>query len=298
MFLDLDFPIARTSRLPETLRPVHAVDRIRFRPRSGPNALDCWILQPLHRDVTASPVIAVHGIQRQAREQVELLSERARMQGRVVIAPLFDKARWPRYQQAVVRGRADKALLRLIAELEAEGVVASQSFIFSGFSGGAQFVHRFAMLYPQLVEQLIVSSAGWYTMPDDRLYPYGLSAPENRRAVDGLNDNLTRFLQIPITVTIGERDDKIDPNVRSNELVDAQQGKTRMERARSWTIDLLQRAEGLGIDANIKLVTLARCGHSFKRCVRRGGLDTLILPNRASSTLRRPARKQFCELAA
>ncbi|MEL6876687.1 MAG: hypothetical protein AAGL68_01130 [Pseudomonadota bacterium] len=298
MFVDLDFPIARTSRLPETLRPAHAVDRIRFRPRSGPNELDCWIFQPLHRDVAAAPVIAVHGIKRQAREQVELLSERARIQGRVVIAPLFDQARWPRYQQAVVRGRADKALLRLVAELEAEGVLASQRFIFSGFSGGAQFVHRFAMLYPQLVERLIVSSPGWYTMPDDKLYPYGLSAPENRRAVDRLKDNLKRFLQIPITVTIGERDNKIDSNVRTNELLDAQQGETRMERARSWTLDLLQRAQALGVDANVRLVRLARCGHSFKRCVRRGGLDRLILPGRASGRLDNASQQQTCDLAA
>lgn len=298
MFLDLDFPIGRPSRLPETLRASHAVNRLRLRPRSGPNELDCWIFQPLHRDVAAAPVIAVHGIKRQAREQAELLCERARTQGRVVIAPFFGEARWPRYQQAVVRGRADKALLRLIAELEGEGIVASQRFIFSGFSGGAQFVHRFAMLYPQLVERLIVSSPGWYTMPDDKLYPYGLSAPENRRAVDGLKSNLEQFLQIPITVTIGERDDKVGPNVYSNEALDTQQGPTRMQRARSWTLGLLQRADALGIDANVTLATLARCGHSFRRCVRRGGLDGLILPDRTSQMPGIAARQQICDLAA
>lgn len=288
MFLDPNFPMSALMQRQRVLSVAHAVDRIRFRPRSSPCDLDCWIFQPLHRDVAAAPVIAVHGIRREAREQVELLAEQVRLQGRVVIAPVFDAERWPRYQQAVVRGRADKALLRLWSELHGEGIIQAERFILSGFSGGAQFAHRFALLQPQLIERLIVSSAGWYTFPDEAAYPYGLAPPPGRRAVDALQGNLPAFLQIPITVTIGDRDNRCDPNTRSGIAIDAQQGRTRMDRAHEWCRALLAVANRFNIDARITVVTLPRCGHSFRRCVRRGGLDSLILPRPGQEPARMP----------
>jgi pimeloyl-ACP methyl ester carboxylesterase len=256
----------------------HVVDRIRFRPRCSPNDLDCWIYRPLHQDVGATPLVAVHGIRRRGREQVELLADRARSQGRVVIAPIFDAERWPRYQQAVIGGRADKALLRLWNELQAEGLINNNRFILTGFSGGAQFAHRFAMLHTEKIERLIVASAGWYSFPGDAEFPYGLSTPAGRQATEALRKNLPAFLAIPITVTVGERDDRLDPNTRSGDDIDRQQGRTRFERAVNWTRALSRLADRMNVDALIKTVTLPRCGHSFRRCVRVGGLDRLILP--------------------
>jgi pimeloyl-ACP methyl ester carboxylesterase len=262
----------------------HVVDRIRFRPRSSPKDLDCWIFRPMHQDVGAAPLIAVHGIRRRGREQVELLADRGRSQGRVVIAPIFDAERWPRYQQAVIRGRADKALLRLWSELQAEGLFNSDRFILTGFSGGAQFAHRFAMLHPQKVERLIISSAGWYSFPDDAEFPYGLTNPAGRQATKVLRKNLPAFLAIPITVTVGDRDNRLDPNTRSGDDIDRQQGLTRLERAVNWTRALSRLADRMNVDAQIKTVTLPRCGHSFRRCVRIGGLDRLILPGSGVAT--------------
>ena len=44
-----------------------------------------------------------------------------------------------------------------------------------GFSGGAQFAHRFAMLYPGCVRRVVVAAAGWYTYIDPSR-PFPLAA--------------------------------------------------------------------------------------------------------------------------
>ena len=270
----------RSSKALPRLTPVNQVfGRVRLRVRTAPDALDCWIYQPVARDPGAAPLIAVHGIRRGAREQAELLAAQAEASGTTVIAPLFDLDRWPQYQKAVVRGRADKALLRLCDELRAEGIIQGHRFAICGFSGGAQFAHRFAMLHPKLVERLIVSSAGWYTFPDKATFPYGMTPPQNRRAVDDMARNLEAFLQIPITITIGSRDNRRDANTRSGEAIDAQQGPVRFERAHRWADALKKRARQLGIAAKIETIVLDRCRHSFRRCVLRGGLASIILPS-------------------
>ena len=136
--------------------------------------LSCWLALPPEISIDAPPLVAVHGIRRGARDQASHFAARAAALGRPVIAPLFDVKAWPRYQQVVHRERADLALLALMTELRLAGIWRTRSFELFGYSGGAQFAHRFAMLYPHLVERLTVASAGWYTFPDNRRrYPYG-----------------------------------------------------------------------------------------------------------------------------
>ncbi len=152
--------------------PAHGLD---FRPRPGSADLDCWLALPRRISDDRPPLVAVHGLRRDARQQAELFAEQANALGRPVIAPLFDVDRWPRYQQAIRRGRADLALLALMARLRREGIWRTPQFDLFGFSGGAQFAHRFAMLHPETVSRLTTASAGWYTFPDTTRFPHGLS---------------------------------------------------------------------------------------------------------------------------
>ena len=49
----------------------------------------------------------------------------------------------------------------LCADLQPGGHLAdANQFELAGYSGGAQFAHRFAMLYPQMVSRLTVSFGG------------------------------------------------------------------------------------------------------------------------------------------
>ncbi len=250
------------------------------RPRSGRTGLKCWLAMPSTLAADASPLVAIHGIRRRAPQQAELFAARAAAAGRPVIAPLFDETRWPRYQQVVRKQRADLALLALMNDLRLSGIWQTRHFELFGYSGGGQFAHRFAMLYPHLVTRLTVSSAGWYTFPDDSVFPYGLQA---RR---GLGDDwgprmaagLNRFLRLPIQVCVGSEDCVQDPNTRSGAVIERQQGPDRLTRAGNWVAALRASATARGITPDIGLAVLPNCGHDFRSCVERGGLDRIVLP--------------------
>ncbi|MCV3271298.1 alpha/beta fold hydrolase [Roseobacter sinensis] len=254
--------------------------RLVYRPPTGPSGLACWLALPQVIAPDATPLVAVHGIRRGADLQATLFARRAAVQGRPVIAPIFDKENWLGYQQAVLCGRADLALLDLLLRLRREGVVRTEQIALFGFSGGAQFAHRFALLHPERVARLSIASPGWYTFPDAESYLYGLwPRPDHAdewsyRMVAGLD----RFLAIPMRVTVGEKDCARDKNTRSGPAIDAQQGLHRRARAARWTRAVRQAAEELKVRPDIELHVLPNCGHDFETCVRRGGLDRIVLP--------------------
>ncbi len=251
-----------------------------YRPASGRSVLPCWLALPNEPAVDAPPLVAVHGIRRGAREQALLFGRRAACSGRSVIAPLFNEGGWPRYQQLVRRGRADSALIALMEDLRLSEYWAGGRFELAGYSGGAQFAHRFAMLHPHLVSRLTVASSGWYTFPDQSAFPYGLAARPGRRNDWGprLASGLGRFLGLPILVCVGERDCIRDANTRSGPNIDRQQGSNRLERAVRWVTALRQAAADRHITPRIDLAVLPDCGHHFSRCVEFGGLDRWVLP--------------------
>lgn len=252
-----------------------------YRPAKGKDALSCWLAVPSNVSVNASPIVAVHGIRRGAKQQAELLAPRAAALGRPVIAPLFDKVNWPRYQQVVRGNRGDLALLELMSELRLAGTWQTRNFELCGYSGGAQFAHRFAMLYPQLVSRLTVAAAGWYTFPDNAAFPYGLNQRPGKAANWGprFAAGLDQFLEVPIQVCVGEEDCVSDPNTRQSAEIDEQQGGDRVTRAKRWVAALQKTAKERGLTAQITLSVLPECGHDFQDCIQYGGLDRLILPD-------------------
>ena len=255
------------------------------RPADGPDGLPCWLALPEKISDRLPPIVAVHGIRREADAQANLFAERAAALGRPVIAPIFEKDRWPRYQQAVRRGRADLALLSLMDALRHEQVWHTRTFDLFGFSGGAQFAHRFAMLHPETVSRLTTASAGWYTFPDDAAFPYGLSPRPGRTDTwaPGLTANLDQFLKIPIQVCVGADDSTRDRNTRSGPEIDAQQGTHRMARAARWARALQDAALARGIAPRVTFWALSACGHDFRVCVTRGRLDRIVVPEERPS---------------
>ncbi|MBO6638770.1 MAG: hypothetical protein JJ920_07680 [Roseitalea sp.] len=261
--------------------PDEAEMEVVFRPAGAAGGLACWLALPGRMAVDQAPLVAVHGIRRNARQQAELLARRASALGRPVIAPLFDRETWPRYQQAVRRGRADLALIALMKALKKEGVRQTTRFELAGFSGGAQFAHRFAMMHPEMVTRLTVASAGWYTFPDAARFPYGLSCrnapPDPWSAVT--DDTIGRFLTIPVQVCVGADDTLRDAGLRSGETIDAQQGANRLIRGIRWTKALRQATQARGLPPRASFIALSACGHDFRQCVLRGGLDRIIFPD-------------------
>ncbi|MEM7745688.1 MAG: hypothetical protein AAF409_18465 [Pseudomonadota bacterium] len=249
--------------------------------RLGAADLSCWTSMPARMDPKKPTLVAVHGLQRGARSQATLLAPHAAASGQAVIAPLFDRDDWPHYQQVVRKRRADLALLSALDDLAMAGIGHMDRIELCGFSGGAQFAHRFAMLYPHRVARLTLIAAGWYTFPDRTPFPYGLGAATSRHNTwqSRSRDDLAPFLSLPIRVLIGTEDDVVDENTRSGPELDAQQGRTRRERAGRWVSAIEDAAHLSGIQPNIKLIELDGCGHDFRTCLAHPEARQHLSPN-------------------
>ncbi|MEX0369110.1 MAG: hypothetical protein AB3N09_00665, partial [Tateyamaria sp.] len=136
--------------------------QIIFRP-GVPGALPAALLVRPDGTTAASPVLAIHGLNRETELMAQLLAKQSDAARRSVILPIFDRKFWPRYQRAACKDRSDWALLALLQVLRDEGWIGAEPPDMSGFSGGAQFAHRFAWLYPDHVARLCLVSPGWWT---------------------------------------------------------------------------------------------------------------------------------------
>lgn len=254
--------------------PMTAGFKLFKRRRSSSDGLSCWIALPDQADPIATPLVAVHGIHRDARTQAMVFGEQAVELGRVVIAPVFSYRNWRGYQQVYGKRRADHGLLALLDELRACLPADFSRFDLFGYSGGAQFAHRFALAYPHRIKALHLLAAGWYTFLDDAPYPYGLGLPEV--SAPGFSPlvkaSLGHFLSLPIRVYVGEQDNVVDEHVRTGVAIDSQQGRNRLERGRRWVDALCEASQMRGLRPDIRFQSLPDSGHDFKACVERGGL--------------------------
>ncbi|XVJ69308.1 MAG: hypothetical protein HEQ39_06405 [Rhizobacter sp.] len=288
-------PIALNSNL-RTQAPL-TLQRL---PAHLTQGLDCWVVIPERLNRQLPPLVAVHGVGRDAKNQAALHMARATAQGRMVIAPLFDEKTWPGYQRiATQRRRPDLALLTLLETLSFVWGVNTRTVSLFGYSGGAQFAHRFAMLHPHRVDRLTACSAGWYTWPNGELFPCGLGGAPHRPLSRNLNvgdiaaANLDRFLQIPINVAVGELDNQVDPLTRDNDLLNHQQGTHRLERATRWSAALRECAAQRGLKASINLHVLPQAGHDFRQCMRSGLVSQLAMPCVQGPAAARPTTPQI-----
>lgn len=225
-----------------------------------------------YNKASASPLVIVHGIARETDKITESIAPLAETSGRLIIMPIFDLDHWKMYQRPTSRARADLALLRLLCALDTDGVMPRHRFDLSGFSGGAQFAHRFTWMYPHLVDRLTVASAGWWTFPSSAPFPYGTGASEEGPtfAPVWLRSNLRAFLSRKITVCVGEEDNVVDRNTRSGEFIDAQQGRDRPIRAHRWVEALREAARVEQIPEQVCFEILSGCGHDFASCAKAG----------------------------
>lgn len=259
--------------------PAHGGARLEFVPARAPGGLGCWLAVPRQPDPGAPLLVAVHGIRRGAEEQAELFAARAAALGRTVVAPLFDATHWSGYQRLGGARPADMALTELLQTLRDDGLDAPARFDLFGFSAGAQFAHRYAMLHPEHIARLSVAAAGWYTFPDAAAFPYGLATPAGRTDGRGraMQAALGRFLRLPIRVHVGALDNRRDPNTRRGVAIDRQQGLHRRERAARWVEALQLAAAVRGIRADVRLSVLHDVGHDFRACMQHAGLADRVL---------------------
>lgn len=253
-----------------------------------------WVICPT-QGKPAPAIVAVHGINREAERMAQLLHDRADEVGRTIVLPVFDRRNWPRFQRAACRDRSDWALLALLKVLRDEQWITGEAPDLSGFSGGAQFAHRFAWLYPSEVDRLCLVAPGWWTFPDHSgAYPYGIDRDEGVDMVTPfrLKANLARFLDREIDVRVGGLDIEQDQHLRKSPEIDAQQGINRVGRAAAWVAAARRAAKVNGITPRIGFSVMENCSHSFADCVANGALQQAFVPRARSASNRFPATAQ------
>ena len=272
-----------------------AATAIRMRPGCRRPTPPAWLVEPSSRGSAHPPLVVVHGITRNAEGIALRLAPRALAQGRTLVMPLFEEPAFKGYQRVFGRQRADLALIALLDALVEEGVLPSGPVDLAGFSGGAQFAHRFAWLYPHRVGRLTLAAAGWWTFPDAAPFPYGLGRGDlgPADAARWLRANTPDFLDREITVAVGGEDCVPDSNTRRGSAIDAQQGIDRMTRARRWHDAIAATAERHGLEPRVTFRVLPGAGHDFGACAD-AGLDTLLLPSICPLKPTEPCHASLC----
>ena len=220
--------------------------------------------------------VSIHGVSRNADQHARLLAAYCDMYGVILVAPIFSAEQHPDYQRLGGSGlgkRADIALNLIVAEAAAMTGARAERFYLFGFSGGAQFAHRYMMANPHRVQAAVIAAAGWYTFPDaTRRFPYGTRMSKK---LPDVRFDAEEFLSVPVTVMVGAKDNT-ESGLRRSARLDRKQGVNRIERARSWAAAMQASAEAHHLESRIAYEEIANCDHSFRQSVLRGGLGDKV----------------------
>lgn len=238
--------------------------KLAYHETAGSSPRQFFLYRPATELAGAPLIVSVHGIARNAAAHAFRLVEEAERYGLSVVAPLFDKAQYGQYQQledARTGMRSDLALLDILDAARRLSSADHGRILLFGYSGGAQFAHRFVMAHPGRVASAVLVGAGWYTFPDlEAAYPYGL---DTRRAGFAVRLDTEGFARVPQHVIVGDLDVRRDSSLRRSKRLDRTQGRTRLERAQRWVRAMQAFAPGEQADVNPTYDTLSGVGHSF-----------------------------------
>lgn len=233
----------------------------------------CHLFLPDSLDRTTPLLVCVHGISRNAEEHLRNFAPLAAAHGVAVLAPVFAPAPFPDYQRLGRPGkglRADLVLRAMLDRLAEQYGLAPQRVHLFGHSGGAQFVHRYTMAYPDQVARYVVSAAGWYTLPDSTLpYPFGTDTDQS---LLGIAFDAPAFLRVPGAVMVGTQDRGRSASLRKAHFLDAAQGRTRIERAERWVAAMNDAATARGLLPPLRLELVQGAGHRFRKMAEQGAV--------------------------
>jgi pimeloyl-ACP methyl ester carboxylesterase len=227
---------------------------------------------PRNPDPQRPPLVCVHGISRDAEGHLAAFTDWAEQTGTELLAPLFDRRRYRGYQ----RLKSSNRTLHPAAALDAilDETAGARPCLLYGFSGGAQFAHRYALVRPERVAGIALAAAGWYTFPTIAAsFPYGL-APG--RLPGSLVIDFRGFLQVPKCVLVGDRDVERDKALRSNRVLDREQGDNRLTRATAWVAAVNRAAAKTAQAPTCRLVVVPGAGHDWQECYEHGRMHELV----------------------
>ena len=215
-------------------------------------------------------LIVCHGVQRNAEDYRNFAITLAERFGVLVVAPLFDKERFPmaRYQRGGLVG-ADGAVQplerwtyasipRMVARVrELEGKPELPYYLI-GHSAGGQFLVRMAAFLPGEAERIIAANTGSHLFPTreaDFGYGFGGLPPE----LSG-DDVIRRYLAARLTLYQGTGDVIADPSMDASPPA-MRQGPNRLARGRAAFAAAQALAKEKGWVCNWRLVETPGIAH-------------------------------------
>ena len=239
--------------------------KIYHRTIDGISQMDYIVYIPKERDDETKIMYTIHGISRNALEHIKGFIPQAERHGTVLIAPLFLKTPFPRYQQlgtSVNQERADMAFNNVLQDAHEWLEIPLAPIRMFGFSGGGQFAHRYAMFYPKRIAKMVLAAPGWYSFPDpEQKYPYGIKPSTDW---PNLTIAMEKFLQIPTLVMVGEEDGLRDVDLNKARAIDAFQGLNRIERAEHWTAAARALGRSYDIPTDFRLEQVPNASHAYE----------------------------------
>lgn len=155
-------------------------------------------------------VVLVHDSERNYRLLLEAFGDWAAAQHLAMLAPIFPP-------DVLGDGNADgykllhegpvrhAALLNgMVACAAGRLGCAPGPFFIHGYSGGAQFVHRYTQLYPACVAAASIAAPGEVTLPDEDIGWWGGVA--DAAELFGHRPDWQRLGEVPIALAVGSRD--------------------------------------------------------------------------------------------
>jgi len=141
-------------------------------------------------------------------------------------------------------------------------------FLLYGHSAGGQFVGRFLVTHPELLERAVISAAVSYPQPDPAVaWPYGMCALSAQiQWEDGKSeqveihpdqDKWLNATQIPVTVIVGLND--LEPQLSRP----GQEGKVRLAIGQNWVKAMRKFAAENGLESAIQFEAIPGKGHSM-----------------------------------
>ncbi len=217
-------------------------------------------------------LVSVHGVSRNVEEHLDAFASICKQMGWLLVVPHFCHKHFPGYQTLGLRRkksgpRSDLALNSILDEIQQDLGVQARKFRMFGFSGGAQFVHRYALAHPHRVMSAVLGASGWYTFPDHQApFPRGhrVSADSNLRLFT------EKMLTIPMAVLVGSEDICRDDALNQTDKVDLQQGINRVERGKNWIAAMQLQAKKRGLPTQYVAEVLPGCDHDFSSCIEQG----------------------------
>lgn len=222
-------------------------------------------------DISDMPIIFVfEGGDRNYTYLLDAWKKEAKKRGFIVFIPHFGLKEYPLsdYQEIGVMDKNHNivkpinditpVLIDHIFEYICQHLKTKQKgYSIYGHSAGGQFVQRFMLFHEsKYVENAIIGSPGWYTLPSQKqTYPYGI---KNIPYIDSVR--IKKYLSLPIVLQLASGDTIRESYLRKTPEAE-KQGVNRLERGINFYNYLSQLAQKQKWSFNWKLKIENGIGH-------------------------------------